>query len=129
MPTVTREVVLPVEPEEAWADVSEAERLAEWMDEDVELDLWEGGDVRIGDRTGVVHEVDWSSPTRRLSFSLGDSGITFTVEPVVDGARVRVTETGPVALAAPRLHALRPPGPLSSGVVRGQSPLLALCPA
>ena len=103
MPTVTREVLLPVEPEEAWADVSEAGRLAEWMDEDVELDLWEGGEVRIGDRTGVVHEVD---DGRRLRFSSGDSIITFTVEPVFTGSRVRVTETGPVMVAAPRLSAL-----------------------
>ena len=103
MATVTREVVLPVEPEEAWADVSEAERLAEWMDEDVELDLREGGDVRIGDRSGVVHEVQ---DGRRLRFVAGDSEITFTVEPVVDGSRVRVVESGPVMLAAPRLQAL-----------------------
>ena len=103
MPTVTREITLPVDPEEAWADVSEAERLAEWMDEDVELDLWEGGDVRIGDRAGTVHEIE---DGRRLRFTSGDSEITFTVEPVTDGSRVRVTETGPVALAAPRLTAL-----------------------
>jgi uncharacterized protein YndB with AHSA1/START domain len=103
MPTVTREVVLPVDPEEAWADVSEADRLSEWMDEDVELDLWEGGDVRIGERSGTVHEVE---DGRRLRFTTGDSEITFTVEPVVQGSRVRVTETGPVMLAAPRLRAL-----------------------
>ena len=103
MPTVTREIVIPVSPEEAWADVSEADRLAEWMDEDVELDLVEGGDVRIGDRSGTVHEIE---DGRRLRFTTGDSEITFTVEPVVDGARVRVTETGPVMLVAPRLSAL-----------------------
>ena len=103
MPTVTREVVLPVDPEEAWADVSEAERLGEWMDEDVELERRVGGEVRIGDRTGVVHELEEG---RRLRFTSGDSEITFTVEPVIDGARVRVTETGPVMLAAPRLSAL-----------------------
>ena len=103
MPTVTREITLPVEPEEAWADVSEADRLAEWMDEDVELDLWEGGDVRIGDRSGVVHEIQ---DGRRLRFTSGDSEITFTVEPLVDGSRIRVVETGPVMLAAPRLSAL-----------------------
>src|SRR5688572_15359376 len=103
MPTVTREITLPVEPEEAWADVSEAERLAEWMDEEVELDLWEGGDVRIGDRSGVVHEIDEG---RRLRFTTGDSEITFTVEPVVEGSRVRVTETGPVMITPHRLSAL-----------------------
>lgn len=103
MPTVTRELVLPVDPEEAWADVSEAERLAEWMDEDVELERRVGGDVRIGDRSGTVHELEEG---RRIRFTTGDSEITFTVEPAVEGARVRVTETGPVMLASPRLTAL-----------------------
>jgi uncharacterized protein YndB with AHSA1/START domain len=102
MASVTREIDLPVEPEEAWADVSEASRLAEWMEEDVELDLWEGGDVRIGDRTGTVQEVE---DGRRLRFTSGGSEITFTVEPVEIGSRVRVTETGPV-MVGPRLHAL-----------------------
>ena len=104
MPTVTREIVIPVAPDEAWADVSEAERLAEWMDEDVELERRIGGDVRIGDRSGTVREVDEDG--RRLSFSLGDSGITFTVEPAFEGSRVRVTETGPVMLATSRISAL-----------------------
>jgi hypothetical protein len=88
MPTVTREITLPVEPEEAWADVSEEERLREWLDEDV--DAWE------------VRECD---PGRLIRFETGDSEIVFTVEPVVDGTRVRVTETGPV-LVGPRLQAL-----------------------
>jgi uncharacterized protein YndB with AHSA1/START domain len=103
MPTVTREITLPVDPEEAWADVSDADRLGEWMDEDVELDLREGGDVRIGDRAGTVHEVE---DGRRLRFSSGDSVITFTVEAVPDGSRVRVTETGPTMRFAPRLQSL-----------------------
>src|SRR5688500_12678642 len=103
MPTVTREVLLPVEPDEAWVDVSDAARLTEWMDEDVELDLCEGGEVRIGDRAGVVHEIE---DGRRLRFTTGDSEITFTVEPAFGGSRVRVTETGPVMCFAPRLHAL-----------------------
>jgi uncharacterized protein YndB with AHSA1/START domain len=103
MPTVTRDVTLPVDPDEAWADVSEAERLAEWMDEDVELEPWEGGEVRIGDRQGVVEEVDEG---RRLRFTWGESEVTFTVTPVEGGTNVRVTERGPVMLAALRLHAL-----------------------
>jgi uncharacterized protein YndB with AHSA1/START domain len=103
MPTVTREITLPVEPEEAWADVSEAERLAEWMDEDVELDLWEGGEVRIGDREGIVQEVEEG---RRLRFTWGESEVTFTVDRVDGGARVRVTETGGPVAFAPRMQAL-----------------------
>lgn len=103
MPTVTREVELPVDPEEAWADVSEADRLGEWLDEDVELEPWEGGEVRIGDRAGVVTELDEG---RRIRFVTGDSEITFTVTPLETGTRVRVTETAPVLRAAPRLQAL-----------------------
>jgi uncharacterized protein YndB with AHSA1/START domain len=103
MPTVTREITLPIDPEEAWADVSEAERLAEWMDEDVELEPWEGGEVRIGDRAGIVHEVQ---DGRRLRFSWGESEVTFTVTPVEGGTSVRVTERGPTLLATRRLHAL-----------------------
>ncbi|MFP5326301.1 MAG: SRPBCC domain-containing protein [Acidimicrobiia bacterium] len=103
MPTVTREIDLPVEPDEAWADVSDAQRLAEWLDEEVELDAWEGGEVRIGERAGTVREVDAG---RLLRFTWGQSEVTFTVIPLEHGSRVRVTETAPVATVAPRLSAL-----------------------
>ena len=88
MPSVTREITIPTDPDEAWADVSEPDRLAAWLDE--EVDHWE------------VRECD---PGRRIHFTTGDTEIVFTVEPVVDGTRVRVTETGPVMIA-PRLEAL-----------------------
>ena len=107
MPTVVREIELPIDPDEAWADVSEPERLAEWLDEDVSLEPWEGGEIRVGDRTGTVHEVEEG---RRLRFTWSRDGdrpseVTFTVLPATTGARIRVTETGPVAIA-PRLQAL-----------------------
>ena len=108
MPTVTREITIPADPDELWADVSEAERLADWLGEEVELDPWEGGDVRIGEREGTVHELD---PGHRIGFTVAEPGrsateIVFTVEPVEDGTRVRVSESGPVLLAAHRLEAL-----------------------
>ena len=104
MPSVTREITIPTDPDEAWADVSEPERLADWLDADVELDAWEGGEVRIGDRSGTVQEIE---PGHRLRFTLDAPAteVVFTVEPVVDGTRVRVTETGPVMIG-PRLQAL-----------------------
>src|SRR5688500_10690785 len=104
MASVTREITIPADPDEARADVSEPDRLAESLHEQVELDAWEGGDVRIGERSGTIHEIE---PGRRLRFTVAEpeaapTEIVFTVEPVPDGTRVRVTETGPV-LAAPRL--------------------------
>ncbi len=107
MPTVIREIDLPVDPDEAWADVSEEERLSEWLDDDVTLEPWEGGEVRVGERSGVVHEVEEG---RRLRFTWSREGerpseVTFTVVPLESGSRIRVTETGPVAIA-PRMAAL-----------------------
>ena len=102
MPSVTREITLPVDPEEAWADVSDEDRLREWLDPEVELDPREGGDVRIGERSGTVTELE---PGRRLGLDLDDTTIVFSVDPVEGGTRVRVTETGPV-MAGPRLQAL-----------------------
>jgi hypothetical protein len=90
MPSVTREITLPIDPDEAWADVSEEDRLREWLDDDAEVETWE------------VRECD---PGRLIRFETADSEIVFIVEPVIDGTRVRVTETGPV-MVGPRLQAL-----------------------
>jgi len=113
----TKEVVLPVDPDEAWAAVTEEEALQEWLAERVELDLRPGGDASFTlpggeQRRGMVEEV---APGERLTFwwwpdedQPGESSrVTFELAPAVGGTRVRVTETpaGPTALATPRAPA------------------------
>jgi len=106
----TKEVVLPVDRDEAWAAVSDASALEAWLAERVELELRPGGDASFTlaggeERRGMVEEV---APGERLTFwwwpAGGDgSRVTFELAPAVGGTRVRVTETpaGPTALATP----------------------------
>ncbi len=72
---IEREIELPVPAEEAWAAITEADRLEEWFANDVELDLREGGvgvfrwdDGEV--RRAVVEEVE---PLRRFAFTWEDS--------------------------------------------------------
>jgi uncharacterized protein YndB with AHSA1/START domain len=114
---VEREVLLPVPVEEAWEAVTEPEELEEWLADEVELELEEGGAARFRwddgtERTGTVELV--AEPVR-LAFRWedGERGASFvelTLIPVDEGTRVRVVESGPYAVAgggvAPRLSAL-----------------------
>ena len=108
---VTRELVLPVEPEEVWDALTSPERLEEWFANDVELDAepggegvfrWDSGEVR----RAVVEDVEVG---RRLTLLWWDEEapgdetlVTISVEPVDTGARVVVTEStrGPMACAS-----------------------------
>ena len=107
----TKEVVLPVDADEAWAAVTEEEALEAWLAERVELDLRPGGDASFTlpdgeERHGMIEEV---AVGERLTFwwwaDGGESSrVTFELAPAVGGTRVRVTETpvGPTAYATPR---------------------------
>ena len=73
MPSVRREIVLPVEPERAWELMTEPAELEGWLADEVELEPEEGGDVRVAwddgeQREGVVEEVE---PERRLVLLVG----------------------------------------------------------
>jgi uncharacterized protein YndB with AHSA1/START domain len=109
----TKEVVLPVEADEAWAAVTEERALEAWLAERVELDLRPGGEAAFTladgeERRGMVEEV---AVGERLTFwwwpdqdpPAQSSRVTFELAPAVGGTRVRVTETpaGPTALATP----------------------------
>ena len=106
----TKEVVLPVERDDAWAAVTEERALEAWLAERVELDLRPGGEASFTlpggeERRGMVEEV---APGERLTFWWwphdGESSrVTFELAPAVGGTLVRVTETpaGPTALATP----------------------------
>jgi uncharacterized protein YndB with AHSA1/START domain len=105
--SVEREVLLPIPVEEAWEAVTEPAELEEWLADEVELDLEEGGAARFRwedgtERTGTVEIV--AEPVR-LTFSWDDgtergaSSVDVTLIPVDEGTRVRVVETGPAAMA------------------------------
>ena len=92
---VKREIVLPSDPEEVWAALTEPARLEEWFANDVELEpvpggrgvfRWDDGE----ERHALVEELE---PERRFAFSWDESRVVIELEPVEDGTRVLVTET------------------------------------
>ncbi|HEV3402941.1 MAG TPA: SRPBCC domain-containing protein [Gaiellaceae bacterium] len=106
---VTREIVLPAPREEVWAALTEAEQLAEWFANDVELDLHEGGEgvFRWGDgdeRRAVIEEID---EARRLALRFEDDGLVeLELDDADGGTLLVVTETTPVFGPALELRAL-----------------------
>ena len=107
---VRRETTVEESPVEVWEALTDPDRLSEWLAEDAELDLVEGGELRLtfedGERAGRVESVE---EERRLAFTwerpgYGESRVEFMVEAVSAGTRVIVVEAdlgpGPRALAA-----------------------------
>jgi uncharacterized protein YndB with AHSA1/START domain len=115
---VERETILEAEPERVWEALTDDSLLEEWFADEARLDPWEGGEVDFkcedGERRGTVQMVE---DERELSFTwsrdgVGESLVTFTLEPVEIGTRLTVVERAlemPVAMAAwsPRLRALK----------------------
>jgi uncharacterized protein YndB with AHSA1/START domain len=108
MPSVTREVVLPVEPERAWELITDPDELVGWLGDEVELEPEEGAEVYVRfedgeQRWGTVEEVD---PERRLVFNWGDSRVEWTLAPAVGGTRLVVVERSLAPVVGPRMAAL-----------------------
>jgi uncharacterized protein YndB with AHSA1/START domain len=93
---LTREITLPATPEEVWRSLEEPA----WLGENASIELEPDGDVRAGDRTGFVEEVEeerrlvfwWAAPdedSTRVELSLEEDG---------DVTHVRVVESRPLAL-------------------------------
>jgi uncharacterized protein YndB with AHSA1/START domain len=93
---LTREITLAATPEEVWQSLEEPA----WLGEDASIELEPDGDVRAGDRTGFVEEVEeerrlvfwWAAPdedSTRVELSLEEAG-EFT--------HVRVVESRPLAM-------------------------------
>jgi uncharacterized protein YndB with AHSA1/START domain len=101
---VTREIELPAAPDEVWEQVAESDRLGDWLEADVQLELRPGGagTFRFPDgevRRALVRDVQ---PTHRLAFTwwplTGDdigrtTTVTITIEPSDSGSRLRLVES------------------------------------
>jgi uncharacterized protein YndB with AHSA1/START domain len=106
-PWVERETLIEADPEEVWEAITDEDRLAEWIADEVELDPVEGGDATFrsdeGERSGTVQTVEeeerfaftWARPGE------GESLVEFTIEAVPRGTRLTVVETpiGQIATA------------------------------
>ncbi len=93
---VERELTVPEEIDQVWRSLAEPE----WLGEDATIELREAGEVRAGDRSGFVEEVDpprrlvfwWSTPDEeatRVELELGETDT---------GTHIRVTESRPLAI-------------------------------
>jgi uncharacterized protein YndB with AHSA1/START domain len=93
---VERELTVPDRIDDVWRSLAEPE----WLAEDATIDLREAGEVRAGERTGFVEEVD---APNRLAFWWSAPGEEATrVELELDqtdaGTHIRVTESRPLAI-------------------------------
>jgi uncharacterized protein YndB with AHSA1/START domain len=92
----TREIALDAPLEEVWDSLAEPD----WLGDDAAIDLRPSGDVREGERTGFVEEVE---PPRRLVFWWSEPGedatrVELELEDEGEATVVRVTESRPLAL-------------------------------
>jgi uncharacterized protein (TIGR03086 family) len=102
----TKSAVLPVSPEEAFALVTEPERLRRWQAVTARVDLRAGGGYRWTVTPGHVAEGTFREvePGRRVVFGWGwtdsedlppdASTVTITIEPVADGSLVTLVHEG-----------------------------------
>lgn len=96
---VHRAVVLPVSREQAWEAITDADQLACWLADEVELDPREGGAARFAwddgtRRAGVVDEL---AERRRIVFRWWEEAgeeslVELTLDDVEGGTRVSVVE-------------------------------------
>jgi uncharacterized protein YndB with AHSA1/START domain len=93
---VERQLTVPDGMEDVWESLAEPE----WLGADASIDLREAGEVRAGERTGFVEEVEaprrvafwWSAPgeeATRVELELGETEL---------GTQIRVTESRPLAI-------------------------------
>jgi len=99
---IERELVTTAPPDAVWAAVANAERLGEWLEADVELDVRPGGAGRFTFADGEERRatVETVEPGRELTFRWWRSGapattddpptttVTFLVEPTADGGTI-----------------------------------------
>jgi uncharacterized protein YndB with AHSA1/START domain len=108
--SIAREIVIDAPPERVWAIVTEAQHMAGWFSDEVEIDLRPGGAMlltwhRHGSYQGRVDTVD---PPRTFAFrwlrredAEGSTRVVMTLTPEGDATRLRVVESGFGDLAWP----------------------------
>jgi uncharacterized protein YndB with AHSA1/START domain len=95
---LTKEITLPATAEEVWRSLAEPA----WLGEDASIELHPDGEVRVGERTGFVEEVEeerrlvfwWAAPgedSTRVELELDE-------DEVDDVTHVRVVESRPLAV-------------------------------
>ncbi len=101
---VEREVELPASAEEVWEQVADGDRLGEWLDAEIELELRPGGSGTFrfagGEvRRAMVREVEAG---RRLAFTWWPltgpqvgvaTSVVITIDPSDAGSRLRIVES------------------------------------
>jgi uncharacterized protein (TIGR03086 family) len=104
--TYTNSALLPVSPDEAFALITEPERLRRWQTVSAYVDLRAGGDYRWTITPGHVAAGTYSEcePGRRIVFGWGWEGsdvlppdastVTVTIEPAGEGSKVTVVHEG-----------------------------------
>ena len=93
---VERELTVPEEIDEVWRSLAEPG----WLGEDATIELREAGEVRAGDRSGFVEEVDaprrlvfwWSAPDEEAT------RVELELDEIDTGTHIRVTESRPLAI-------------------------------
>jgi uncharacterized protein YndB with AHSA1/START domain len=93
---MTRDITLPATAEEVWRSLEEPA----WLGENASIDLRPDGDVRAGDRTGFVEEVQ---EERRVVFWWAGPGedstrVELELEEEDEVTHVRVVESRPLAM-------------------------------
>jgi uncharacterized protein YndB with AHSA1/START domain len=93
---MTRDITLPATAEEVWRSLEEPA----WLGENASIDLRPDGDVRAGDRTGFVEEVE---EERRVVFWWAGPGedstrVELELEEEDEVTHVRVVESRPLAM-------------------------------
>jgi uncharacterized protein YndB with AHSA1/START domain len=93
---VERELIVPDDIDDVWSSLAEPE----WLGEDATIDLREAGEVRAGERTGFVEEVEaphrlafwWSAPGEE------STRVELELEDTDGGTHIRVIESRPLAI-------------------------------
>jgi uncharacterized protein YndB with AHSA1/START domain len=122
MPSVRREVLLPVDPERAWELITDPDELEGWLADEVMLEPELGGEVRVEFENGEVRQgvVEGVEEARRLVFrwsgeraggaepgdAWNDSLVEWTLVPEPDGTRFVVVERSLSPVVGPRMSAL-----------------------